>query len=185
MKIRKADIRDVDIIVNIESNNGYKWGMDKEKTDKMIRKLFTDKNCEFYILEVNNEPIGYFGLSFDKKNKNPNRCKHRGIFNPPNGKKKTQQGCEVLDPFEGNKICYSDFTAVIKSQQGKGYASLLKKKSILIARRNNCKCIESTVWAKNFKMIGLNNKFGFYVYDIKKNFYPNGDSKLVMMKELR
>ena len=45
----------------------------------------------------------YGKLYVAEKNKNPNRCKHRGIFNPPNGKKKTQQSCGVLNPFEGNK----------------------------------------------------------------------------------
>ena len=151
MEIRRATGKDLDIIANIESNSGYRWGMGKEEAKEMIKESINNKKSEFYILYTNIKPVGYIVLSFNKK----------------------------------NKICYSDFTAVIKSKQGKGYSSLLKEKSILIARKNNCKYIESTVWAKNFKMIGLNNKFGFYVYDIKRNFYPNEDSKIVMRKELK
>ena len=35
MKIRKATNKDLDIIADIESNAGYKWGMNKEENRKI------------------------------------------------------------------------------------------------------------------------------------------------------
>jgi len=79
-----------------------------------------------------------------------------------------------------NKKCSLDYLAVKKKFQGKGYGRLLLKKAIQIAKR---KPIELAVWAKNFPALALYNKFGFYVTQVKENYYPNKDNKLIMIKE--
>lgn len=84
-----------------------------------------------------------------------------------------------------NKTCYIDFFAVVKISQKIGLGSKMMKKIILTAKSRGCKKIEVTVWAKNFPAIGFYNKFGFYVKDIKRKHYPNGDDKLKMFKELK
>jgi len=46
----------------------------------------------------NTDPKNFF-----KVNKNPNRSKLQGIFNPPTGKLLSQQAAEILTPVRGNK----------------------------------------------------------------------------------
>ena len=82
------------------------------------------------------------------------------------------------------KGCYVNFFSVTKSRQRKGVASRLMGKIISMARKNKCKKIGLTVWAKNFPAIGLYNKFEFYITDIKRRYYPNKDDKLRMEKIL-
>ena len=43
----------------------------------------------------------YGKLYVAEKNKNPNRCKHRGIFNPPNGNKENEKFSN--QPFQREK----------------------------------------------------------------------------------
>lgn len=82
------------------------------------------------------------------------------------------------------KICYINYMAVKKKYQGKGMAKLLKQKQIAEAKKKKMKYLETTVWAKNFPMIALNTKQGFYVTDIKRRYYKNGDDKIRMRKNL-
>lgn len=151
MKIRKATIKDVKIISNIEYESGYKWNTNKKQTFEMINKLFHERYCEIYILKNKNKPIGYFAISFDKK----------------------------------KNLCYLNYFAIKKKEQGKSFSNDLMNYAILVANRNKVKAIKLTVWAKNFPAIALYNKFGFYVLDIKKKYYNNGDDKLIMKKLLR
>ncbi|PIN89932.1 hypothetical protein COU60_02460 [Candidatus Pacearchaeota archaeon CG10_big_fil_rev_8_21_14_0_10_34_76] len=83
-----------------------------------------------------------------------------------------------------NKETELDNMAVRKGFQGKGYSKLLIKKVISLAKKNSSKGILLNVWSRNFKAISLYNQTGFYVIDIKKNHYKNGDNKLRMRKDL-
>ena len=83
-----------------------------------------------------------------------------------------------------NKGTELDNMAVRKDFQGKGYSKLLIKKAIILAKKNKSKSIFLNVWSKNLKAISLYNKNGFYVIDVKKNHYKNGDDKLRMRKDL-
>jgi|SRR3989344_6807685 len=151
MKIRKATLSDVEKISEIEFKSGYKWSQNKKETINMIKKVFEEKYCEWYILEKIKKSIGYFAISFDKK----------------------------------ETICYINYFAIIKIYQGKGFSKLLMKKVINIAKNKNCNKIKLTVWAKNFTAINLYTKFGFHVSGIKKNYYKNGNDKLVMEVEIK
>jgi len=79
-------------------------------------------------------------------------------------------------------VSYVHFLAIIKSYKRKGLAKKLLKKAFALSRNKGCKKIVVQCWAKNFPVIILNTKLGFYVSDIKHNFYPNKDSKLKMEK---
>ena len=82
------------------------------------------------------------------------------------------------------KVCYLNYFAIKKRFQGKGLSKLMMKKAIYLARKRKCRTLGLAVWAKNFKAIGLYNKFGFFVKSIKKRYYPNKDDKLIMERLL-
>jgi [ribosomal protein S18]-alanine N-acetyltransferase len=96
---------------------------------------------------------------------------------------KSPAGYFAISFDKKKKICYLNYFAVSKKFQGRGFAKLMMKKIISIAKRNKCKSIELAVWAKNFSAIGLYNKFGFRFTEIKKNYYPNKDDKVRMILE--
>lgn len=85
---------------------------------------------------------------------------------------------------KNKKICYLNYFAIKRKYQGKGLSKSLIKKAINVANENKCNEIELWVWGKNFRAIGLYNKFEFYVSDIISDKYQNGDNKLKMKKEL-
>lgn len=88
--------------------------------------------------------------------------------------------------FDKNKsLCYLNYFAVRKKYQAKGFSKTLITKAINIAKKEKSKAIELAVWGKNFPAIGLYNKFGFYVTEIIKNKYSNGDNKLRMRKLIK
>lgn len=151
MKIKTATIKDIDLMVKINSNSGYKWRGNPKKVKGYILEDFNKKdpkNFFPYIVEIEKESVAYFIISIE------------------------------------NKVCYLDFLSVTKSYQNKGIGSSIVKKSILIAKKNKCKNISLKVWQKNYSAIALYNKFGFYVKDIQKSYFKNGDSKLDMEKIL-
>lgn len=82
-------------------------------------------------------------------------------------------------------LCYLNYFAIKKKYQGLGLSKSMTKKIINISKKRECRAIELTVWGKNFPAITLYSKFGFYVTEITRNKYPNGDSKLRMRKELK
>ena len=84
-----------------------------------------------------------------------------------------------------NKETELDNMGIRKKFQGKGFSKLLMNKAINIANKNKSKEIYLNVWAKNFTALSLYNRYGFYVIDIKKKHYPNGDDKLRMRKDLK
>lgn len=86
---------------------------------------------------------------------------------------------------KNGKIGYIDNFEIKKKYQGKGLSKTMMKKAINILKKLECSEIELEVWGKNFPAISLYNKFGFYVTDITKNKYSNGDAKLFMRKELK
>lgn len=85
---------------------------------------------------------------------------------------------------KNKKVCYINYFAIKKQYQGKGLSKIMIKKAIDISKKSKCKEIELAVWNKNFPAISLYNKFGFFVFDIKRDKYPNGDNKLKMRKEI-
>jgi len=100
-------------------------------------------------------------------------------------KDKSPAGYFAISFDRRKKICYLNYFAVSKKFQGKGFAKLMMKKIISIAKKNKCKSIELAVWAKNFSAIGLYNKFEFRFIEIKRDYYPNGNDKIRMRKELK
>ena len=148
MKIRKATFKDVDKLVRIEMNSGYKWGMKKEKFASHLKRILNLKYSRCFILE-SKRAIGYFLVNIERKS------------------------------------CYLNYFAIIKSRHGKGYSKIMIGKAISFAEKQNCKKIELGVWAKNFPAIGLYNKYGFYIFEIKRKHYSNRDDKLRMRKELK
>ena len=83
------------------------------------------------------------------------------------------------------KLFYLNFFAIRKKFQGRGFSKLMMNKTIYLAKQNKMRAIELTVWGKNFPAISLYTKYGFYVTDIKRKYYKNGDDKLRMRKELK
>src|SRR3989338_2135494 len=80
---------------------------------------------------------------------------------------------------------YLNYFAINKKYQGLGLSKKMIKKVINIFKIKECEAIELAVWGKNFPAITLYSKFGFYVTEITRNKYPNGDSKLRMRKDLK
>jgi len=66
MKLRRATIKDINEIAEVEYQSSYKWGQNKKDTLEMIKDLFNNKSLS-YILENNEKGIGYFSISFNKK----------------------------------------------------------------------------------------------------------------------
>lgn len=152
MKIRKAKIEDVKLMVKINSSSGYKWKGNPKKVKKYILEDFNKKDSKNFfpfIVEINKKPIAYFILSIKDK-----------------------------------KECHFDFLSITKGFQNKGIGKKILQTAIRISKKKKCKKISLMVWQKNFKAIGLYNKFGFYVTDIKDNYFKNGDSKITMQKKL-
>ncbi|MBM3231936.1 GNAT family N-acetyltransferase [Candidatus Pacearchaeota archaeon] len=83
-----------------------------------------------------------------------------------------------------NKIADIDFMGIKKKYQGKGYGKEIMF-AIISQIKKSYNQARLAVWARNFTAISLYNKFGFYVYKIQRNNYPNGDAKLFMKKELK
>jgi len=77
-----------------------------------------------------------------------------------------------------------NFFAVKKEYQKKHIGSKLFKYVINFAKKKNCKKILLEVWNKNFNAIKIYTNYNFYIKNIKKNYYPNKDHKLIMQKDL-
>lgn len=151
IKIQKATIDDVDLMVKINSESGYRWKGNPKKVKGYILEDFKEKNPNNFfpfIVELDKRTIAYFILSTK------------------------------------DKECYIDFLSVSKTHQNKGIGSTIIKKSVHIAKKEHCNKMLLRVWSKNYPAIALYNKFGFYVKDIQKKYFKNGDDKLIMEKNL-
>lgn len=84
-----------------------------------------------------------------------------------------------------SRSAHLNYFAIIKPYQNKGLSNIMMKKLISVAKSKRCKEIELTVWAKNYRAIGLYNKYGFYVTNIKRKYYDNGDDKIRMRLDLK
>lgn len=74
--------------------------------------------------------------------------------------------------------------AIKKEFQGKGFASLLMNHFISIAKAYGCETIFLEVNNINKVAISLYNKFGFEVYNTRKNYYGENEDAILMKKSL-
>jgi len=74
--------------------------------------------------------------------------------------------------------------ALDKRFHGKGLSKKLLEKAIAISEKEKCEYIELTAHRKNFRAIGLYNKYSFYVIDLLRNSQPDGEDTLRMRKDL-
>ena len=68
MKFKKASLKNIKEMVDIEWESGYKWNKDKKESIKLMEEIFEDSSSQAHILE-NKGLVGYFAVSFDKNKK--------------------------------------------------------------------------------------------------------------------
>jgi len=73
--------------------------------------------------------------------------------------------------------------AVIPSEQGKGIGKYLLE--TIFDYFKDCKTTYLEVREANIIAITLYKSFGFYIAYTRKNYYPNGDNALVMVKNIK
>lgn len=78
--------------------------------------------------------------------------------------------------------------AVEKNFQRKGYATLLIKHVINLAKEKNHYLLSLEVRRSNYKAIGLYDRLGFIEASVRKNYYLSNNGKedaLILIKDLR
>lgn len=68
MKFKKATIKEVNIITNIEWESEYKWDRNKKECAKLAQELFDGRPSQVYFMH-HKKPIGYFALELKKGHK--------------------------------------------------------------------------------------------------------------------
>ena len=67
MKFLKASMEDLDLLSDIETSSGYKWGVKRDKFRRHLERIARPRNMSFYMVSEQKEDWGYFGISFNKK----------------------------------------------------------------------------------------------------------------------
>ena len=72
--------------------------------------------------------------------------------------------------------------AVKKEERGKGYSKIIMEKIIVLAKEQGARAVTLEVESKNRIALNLYRSFGFDAEGERKNYYPDGDSAIIMWK---
>ena len=97
--------------------------------------------------------------------------------------------------YENEIVCFGGIKIILdeanlmdivtkKPMRNQGFAKLILNKLIEISRKKNCTSITLEVNENNLPAINLYNNFGFKEVGKRKNYYKNGDTAILMTKEI-
>ena len=156
MNIRRATLKDIDIIQEIEKNSGYPLSHYISSRETITNAI--KNGLMFFILEdmrLHDKkpvllPVGYVSLR----------------------EKFTHTGAEL------NTI------AVTKSEHQKGYGFMLLRCIEKEARSLGKNKLYLYVYQRNYPAVSFYAKNGFYVVGIFESYYSHGETAILMCKEL-
>jgi ribosomal protein S18 acetylase RimI-like enzyme len=147
MKIRKADIKDAELLVELGCKTFYDTYHEQNTVDDMeqylsanftlqhIKEEILDASNDFYVAEKKEEVTGYIKIS---ESATPKEISH-------------------LKSLEIAKIY------TLKNVHGKGVGTLLLHKAFEIAKQREKDAVWLCVWQKNDKAIRFYKKHGFVI----------------------
>jgi diamine N-acetyltransferase len=168
MKIKKVTLKEIDELIKIgkqtfvetfsyenSEENMTKYLENGFSTEKLKTEL-TDKNSEFYFVELDNKTIGYLKINIGQ----------------------SQTEMKNLNALEIERIY------VLKEFHGKKVGQLLYNKAIEIAKTENVDYVWLGVWEKNPRAIRFYEKNGFEKFD-KHIFKLGVDEQTDIMMKLK
>ncbi len=72
--------------------------------------------------------------------------------------------------------------AVKKEERGKGYSKIIMERLLALAKAQGAVAVTLEVESKNAVALNLYRSFGFEGEGERKNYYPDGDSAIIMWK---
>ena len=72
--------------------------------------------------------------------------------------------------------------AVKKEERGKGYSKIIMERLLALAKAQGAVAVTLEVESKNAVALNLYRSFGFKREGERKNYYPDGDSAIIMWK---
>ena len=165
-KLRKLTIDDVDQLQKIgiqtfsdtfspmNTEENMKQYLESEFSLDKLKTELTDKNSEFYFVELENKVIGYLKVNLGR----------------------AQTEIQSENTLEIQRIY------VLKDFYGKKIGQLLYEKAIAIAKQKKVDYVWLGVWEENHRAISFYKKNGFKTFD--KHIFKLGDDEQtdIMMK---
>lgn len=166
MKIRKANIQDIEKLKEIGKRTFYETFSSENSEENMTEYLengfsteklkseLTDPNAEFYFAELDGKTIGYLKVNYGQ----------------------SQTEIKDKNALEIERIY------VLKEFHGKKAGQLLYGKAIELAKKNGVDYVWLGVWEQNPRAIRFYEKNGFVPFD--KHIFKLGDDEQtdIMMK---
>lgn len=166
MKIRKANIQDIEKLKEIGKQTFYETFSSENSEENMTEYLengfstkklkseLTDPNAEFYFAELDGKTIGYLKINYGQ----------------------SQTEIKDKNALEIERIY------ILKEFHGKKAGQLLYGKAIELAKKNGVDYVWLGVWEQNPRAIRFYEKNGFVPFD--KHIFKLGDDEQtdIMMK---
>jgi len=166
MKIRKANIQDIEKLKEIGKRTFYETFSSENSEENMTEYLengfsteklkseLTDPNAEFYFAELDGKTIGYLKVNYGQ----------------------SQTEIKDKNALEIERIY------ILKEFHGKKAGQLLYGKAIELAKKNGVDYVWLGVWEQNPRAIRFYEKNGFVPFD--KHIFKLGDDEQtdIMMK---
>ena len=101
----------------------------------------------------------------------------------------------LLLKYNSEPICFGGIKIILdesnlmdivtkKNKRNQGFAKFLLNELIKLSKEKNCTSITLEVNENNLPAIALYKTFNFQEVGIRKNYYQNGDTAILMTKEL-